>query len=175
MSAHNFRSITRLPSTGCNYTDPKCQGGARNISGHGLCLRVPLHAQGKAIDLRWEGTGETCKPIAVFGRWLTANVMSQLLAASVSVYNLLFDVWPQALKLAGGQLLEPVMSLEVTVREEYLSSVLGDLAQRRGTVRDIQSRHDDKVLLATVPLAEIMVRWYFIVVTMLFLKQWFIL
>lgn len=41
--------------------------------------------------------------------------------------------------------------------EEYLSSVLGDLAQRRGTVQDIQSRHDSKVLLATVPLAEMMV------------------
>lgn len=50
------------------------------------------------------------------------------------------------------------MSLEVTVGEEYLSSVLGDLAQRRGTVRDIQSRHDNKVLLANVPLAEMMVR-----------------
>ncbi|KAK1884466.1 Ribosome-releasing factor 2 mitochondrial [Dissostichus eleginoides] len=62
----------------------------------------------------------------------------------------------KALRLAGGQLLEPVMSLEVTVEEERLSSVLGDLAQRRGTVRDIQSRHDDKVLLATVPLAEMM-------------------
>lgn len=49
------------------------------------------------------------------------------------------------------------MSLEVTVEEEYLSSVLGDLAQRRGTVQDIQSRHDSKVLLATVPLAEMMV------------------
>ncbi|KAK9532340.1 hypothetical protein VZT92_009728 [Zoarces viviparus] len=62
----------------------------------------------------------------------------------------------KALRLAGGQLLEPVMSLEVTVGEERLGSVLGDLAQRRGTVRDIQSRHDDKVLLATVPLAEMM-------------------
>ncbi|XP_074546205.1 ribosome-releasing factor 2, mitochondrial [Halichoeres trimaculatus] len=62
----------------------------------------------------------------------------------------------KALKLAGGQVLEPVMSLEVTVGEEQLSSVLGDLAQRRGTVRDIQSRHDNKVLLATVPLAEMM-------------------
>ncbi|XP_072228777.1 ribosome-releasing factor 2, mitochondrial [Leuresthes tenuis] len=62
----------------------------------------------------------------------------------------------KALKLAGGRVLEPVMSLEVTVGEEYLSSVLGDLAQRRGTVRDIQSRHDNKVLLATVPLAEMM-------------------
>uniref|UniRef100_A0A3Q1B9G3 Ribosome-releasing factor 2, mitochondrial n=1 Tax=Amphiprion ocellaris TaxID=80972 RepID=A0A3Q1B9G3_AMPOC len=50
----------------------------------------------------------------------------------------------KALRLAGGQVLEPVMSLEVTVGEEHLSSVLGDLAQRRGTVRDIQSRHDNK-------------------------------
>ena len=49
------------------------------------------------------------------------------------------------------------MSLEVTVGEEYLSPVLGDLAQRRGGIRDIQSRHDDKVLLASVPLAEMMV------------------
>ncbi|XP_044031300.1 ribosome-releasing factor 2, mitochondrial [Siniperca chuatsi] len=62
----------------------------------------------------------------------------------------------KALKLAGGQVLEPVMSLEVTVGEEHLSTVLGDLAQRRGTVRDIQSRHDNKVLLAAVPLAEMM-------------------
>lgn len=50
------------------------------------------------------------------------------------------------------------MSLEVTIGEEHLGSVLGDLSQRRGTVRDIQSRHDDKVLLASVPLAEMMVR-----------------
>ncbi|XP_041825790.1 ribosome-releasing factor 2, mitochondrial [Melanotaenia boesemani] len=62
----------------------------------------------------------------------------------------------KALKLAGGQVLEPVMSLEVTVEEEHLSSVLADLGQRRGMVRDIQSRHDNKVLLATVPLAEMM-------------------
>lgn len=62
----------------------------------------------------------------------------------------------KALKLAGGQVLEPLMSLEVTIGEEHLGSVLGDLAQRRGTVRDIQSRHDDKVLLASVPLAEMM-------------------
>ncbi|XP_028318273.1 ribosome-releasing factor 2, mitochondrial isoform X1 [Gouania willdenowi] len=61
----------------------------------------------------------------------------------------------KALRTAGGKLLEPVMSLEVTVGEEDLGSVLGDLAQRRGTVQDIQSRHDDdKVLVATVPLAE---------------------
>ncbi|XP_036070482.1 ribosome-releasing factor 2, mitochondrial isoform X1 [Oryzias melastigma] len=68
----------------------------------------------------------------------------------------------KALKLAGGQVLEPVMSLEVTVGEEHLGAVLGDLAQRRGVVRDIQSRHDDKVLLASAPLAEMMVSLRFI-------------
>ncbi|XP_072310588.1 ribosome-releasing factor 2, mitochondrial [Eucyclogobius newberryi] len=62
----------------------------------------------------------------------------------------------KAMKAAGAQVLEPVMSLEVTVGEDYLSSVLGDLAQRRGTIRDIQSRRYDKVLLAMVPLAEMM-------------------
>ncbi|KAG8010597.1 Ribosome-releasing factor 2, partial [Nibea albiflora] len=62
----------------------------------------------------------------------------------------------KALRLAGGQVLEPVMSLEVTVGEGHLGTVLGDLAQRRGTVQDIQSRHDNKVLLAAVPLAEMM-------------------
>uniref|UniRef100_A0A9J8AE79 Elongation factor G2 n=1 Tax=Cyprinus carpio carpio TaxID=630221 RepID=A0A9J8AE79_CYPCA len=62
----------------------------------------------------------------------------------------------KALKLAGGQVLEPVMALEVTVGEEYLSPVLADLAQRRGTICDIQSRQENKVLLATVPLAEMM-------------------
>ncbi|XP_062844386.1 ribosome-releasing factor 2, mitochondrial [Trichomycterus rosablanca] len=62
----------------------------------------------------------------------------------------------KGLKQAGGQVLEPVMSLEVMVGEEYLSSILGDLAQRRGSVQDIQSRHDNKVLLAIVPLAEMM-------------------
>lgn len=62
----------------------------------------------------------------------------------------------KALKQAGGQVLEPVMALEVTVGEEHLSSVLADLSQRRGTICDIQSRQDNKILLADVPLAEMM-------------------
>lgn len=49
------------------------------------------------------------------------------------------------------------MALEVTVGEEYLSLVLANLSQRRGTVCDIQSRQENKVLLATVPLADMMV------------------
>ncbi|XP_048875020.1 ribosome-releasing factor 2, mitochondrial [Brienomyrus brachyistius] len=62
----------------------------------------------------------------------------------------------KAMKQAGGQVLEPLMSLEIAMVESHLSAVLGDLAQRRGSVRDIQSRLDSKVVLAFVPLAETM-------------------
>ncbi|MFT7815625.1 ribosome-releasing factor 2, mitochondrial isoform X1 [Arapaima gigas] len=62
----------------------------------------------------------------------------------------------KAMKQAGGQVLEPLMTLEITVGTEHLSPVLGDLAQRRGSIQDIQSRQDSKVVLASVPLAKTM-------------------
>lgn len=68
----------------------------------------------------------------------------------------------QALKKAGIQILEPVMNLEITVSEDHLSAALADLAQRRGSIKEIQSRHDNRVVVAAVPLAEIMVCVYVI-------------
>lgn len=62
----------------------------------------------------------------------------------------------KALKKADKQILEPLMRVEITMGEEYLGSVLGDLAKRRGNVQEIQSRFDNKVILAFVPLAELM-------------------
>ncbi|XP_051028555.1 ribosome-releasing factor 2, mitochondrial [Acomys russatus] len=62
----------------------------------------------------------------------------------------------KALKTAAKQVLEPLMHLEVTVAKEYLSSVLADLAQRRGFVQEIQTRQDNRVVVGFVPLAEIM-------------------
>uniref|UniRef100_A0A8C2MZZ0 Ribosome-releasing factor 2, mitochondrial n=1 Tax=Cricetulus griseus TaxID=10029 RepID=A0A8C2MZZ0_CRIGR len=62
----------------------------------------------------------------------------------------------KALKKADKQVLEPLMSLEVTVTGDYLSPVLADLAQRRGNVQEIQTRQDNKVVIGFVPLAEMM-------------------
>ncbi|KAF5913644.1 hypothetical protein HPG69_017265 [Diceros bicornis minor] len=62
----------------------------------------------------------------------------------------------KALKKADKQVLEPLMSLEVTVAKEYLSPVLADLAQRRGDIQEIQTHQDNKVVIGFVPLAEIM-------------------
>ncbi|XP_013047569.3 ribosome-releasing factor 2, mitochondrial isoform X1 [Anser cygnoides] len=62
----------------------------------------------------------------------------------------------KALKKAGIQVLEPLMNLEITVSEDHLSAALADLAQRRGSVQEIQSRQDNRVVVAAVPLAEMM-------------------
>ncbi|NXJ85520.1 RRF2M factor, partial [Trogon melanurus] len=62
----------------------------------------------------------------------------------------------KALKKAGIQILEPLMNLEITISEDHLSAALADLAQRRGSIKEIQSRQDNRVVVAAVPLAETM-------------------
>ncbi|MGI5901628.1 MAG: elongation factor G [Desulfitobacteriia bacterium] len=51
-------------------------------------------------------------------------------------------------------LLEPVMKVEVTVPEEYMGDVIGDLNSRRGRVEGMGSRSGAQVIRAFVPLAE---------------------
>jgi elongation factor G len=55
---------------------------------------------------------------------------------------------------AGPALLEPVMSVEVVVPEQYLGDVSGHLSSRRGKITGMQQQRLDRVLAATVPLAE---------------------
>jgi elongation factor G len=52
------------------------------------------------------------------------------------------------------QLLEPLMSLEVVVPEEFLGDVIGDVNARRGRVEGFEERGAAKVLRALVPLAQ---------------------
>ncbi|WP_431961813.1 elongation factor G [Actinacidiphila sp. bgisy160] len=59
--------------------------------------------------------------------------------------------------LRGGvmALLEPVVELTVTVPDDALGAVLGDLAARRGRVTGSTARSGTAVVTATVPLAEL--------------------
>ncbi|KIH75365.1 translation elongation factor 2 (EF-2/EF-G) [Geoalkalibacter ferrihydriticus] len=50
-------------------------------------------------------------------------------------------------------LLEPVMSVEVVVPEEYMGDVMGDLSSRRGRIMGMDSRGSAQVINANVPLA----------------------
>jgi elongation factor G len=51
-------------------------------------------------------------------------------------------------------LLEPIMSVEIVVPEDFVGDVVGDLGARRGRVAGSFSRADGHVVKATVPLSE---------------------
>ncbi|NLZ39020.1 MAG: elongation factor G [Firmicutes bacterium] len=51
-------------------------------------------------------------------------------------------------------LLEPVMKVEVTVPEEYMGDVMGDINSRRGRIEGMEPRMGVQVIKAVVPLAE---------------------
>jgi len=51
-------------------------------------------------------------------------------------------------------LLEPVMQVEVTLPEDYMGDVIGDLNARRGKVRSIETRQNLQVIRSLVPMAE---------------------
>jgi len=51
-------------------------------------------------------------------------------------------------------LLEPIMKVEVTVPEEYMGDVMGDLNSRRGRIEGMDTRAGAQVIRAKVPLAE---------------------
>ncbi|HJA45795.1 MAG TPA: elongation factor G [Candidatus Phascolarctobacterium stercoravium] len=51
-------------------------------------------------------------------------------------------------------ILEPYMKVEVTVPEEYMGDVIGDLNSRRGRINSMEARNGAQVIDAFVPLSE---------------------
>ena len=60
----------------------------------------------------------------------------------------------QAMEKAGAQLLEPIMKVEVTMPEEYLGDVIGDINSRRGRIEGMDDLGGGKIVRGFVPLSE---------------------
>jgi elongation factor G len=60
----------------------------------------------------------------------------------------------EAMQKASPVLLEPIMKVEVTMPEEYMGDVIGDLNSRRGRVEGMDDLGGGKIVRAFVPLAE---------------------
>ena len=60
----------------------------------------------------------------------------------------------EATAKAGPALLEPVMKVEVTVPENYMGDVMGDINSRRGKIHGMESHANLQVITAMVPLSE---------------------
>jgi len=52
------------------------------------------------------------------------------------------------------QLLEPVMSVEVSAPEDYMGSITGSICSRRGRIESMDDQHGQKVVRGMVPLGE---------------------
>lgn len=60
----------------------------------------------------------------------------------------------EAAKKCAPVLLEPIMKVEVTIPEEYLGDIMGNLTSRRGRIEGMETRGNGRVVTAMVPLAE---------------------
>ena len=59
-----------------------------------------------------------------------------------------------AMKKGGAILLEPIMKVEVTMPEEYMGDVIGDINSRRGRLEGMDDIGGGKIVRGYVPLAE---------------------
>ena len=57
-------------------------------------------------------------------------------------------------KKASPVILEPIMKVEVTVPEEYMGDVIGDINSRRGRMEGMEARNGNQIIRGFIPLSE---------------------
>ncbi len=131
------------------------------------------------FDLTWDVFGgaisQTYEPAIRKG---IQNVMKEGVIAGYPMSNVIVSIYDgkehpvdskpvafeiaarEAFKLAvanaGPVLFEPIMNVRITVPDNYMGDVMGDLNTRRGRVLGTESERGQTVVVAQVPLAEMM-------------------
>jgi elongation factor G len=152
------------------------QTGGRGQYGH-VKVRLEPQAPGKGYEFVNEIVGgsvpkEYIKPVdhgireAMEGGILAGYEMVDVKAVLYDGSYHDVDSSEMAFKIAGSMafkeaarratpvLLEPLMSVEVVVPEEYMGDIIGDLNSRRGRVEGMEHRAGSQVIKAHVPLSE---------------------
>ncbi len=169
----NYRETIRIPAE-AEGKYIRQSGGSGNY-GHAK-IRIAPNETGKGYEFTNDTKGgsipkEYVKPIdqgiqeAMAGGVLAGYEMVDI---KVSLYDGSYhdvDSNEMAFKIAGSiafkeaarkakpVLLEPVMSVEVTVPEDYMGTVIGDLNSRRGRIEGMEMVGGVQAIKATVPLS----------------------
>jgi elongation factor G len=83
---------------------------------------------------------------------LTAVALRDGANAEIGARAAAAEAFRRAVAIAHPSRLEPIMAVEVTVDDEFLGAVIGDLNQRRGQVQDVGTRGAKRVVQAHVAL-----------------------
>jgi elongation factor G len=152
------------------------QTGGSGQYGH-VKVRIEPNEPGKGYEFVNEVTGgsvprEYIKPVdqgmreAMLGGVLAGYEMVDIKAILYDGSYHEVDSNEMAFKIAGSMafkeaarkaspvLLEPVMSVEVVVPEEYMGTIIGDLNSRRGRIEGMEHRAGSQVIKANVPLSD---------------------
>ena len=113
---------------------PAVEKGLRECINHGVLAGYPV------IGLR---------AILHYGSYhpVDSSEMAFKVAASIA--------YKKGLQSADPVLLEPIMHVEVTVPDEYMGDIIGDLNKRRGKVLGMEPKDGQQVVIAEVPQSEL--------------------
>jgi elongation factor G len=62
----------------------------------------------------------------------------------------------KAMEMAKPTLLEPIMTVEITIPDEFAGTIMGDLNSRRGRIQGMDNKAGNTIVKAEVPMAEML-------------------
>jgi len=154
------------------------QSGGRGQYGHCKVKFEPMDANGEELfkfDSEVVGGAIPKEYIPAVGEGIEEATQAGILAGFpvVGVHATVYDgsyhevdssemafhiagsmAFKDAMAKAGAVLLEPIMKVEVTMPEEYMGDVIGDINSRRGRIEGMDDLGGGKIVRAYVPLAE---------------------
>ena len=154
------------------------QSGGRGQYGHCKVHFEPMDANGEELfkfDSTVVGGAIPKEYIPAVGEGIEEAAQAGILAGFpvVGVHAIVYDgsyhevdssemafhiagsmAFKEAMHKAGAVLLEPIMKVEVTMPEEYMGDIIGDLNSRRGRIEGMEDIGGGKMVKAYVPLAE---------------------
>ena len=168
-------SFTKVVESDSKYAR---QSGGRGQYGHCKVRFEPMDANGDEIykfDSEVVGGVIPREYIPAVGKGIEEAMKAGILGGFpvVGVHAIVYDgsyhevdsselafhiagslAFKDAMKKAGPILLEPIMKVEVTMPEEYMGDVIGDINARRGRIEGMDDLGGGKIVRGFVPLSE---------------------